>query len=81
MVINAHNSDTEKDEFEISNTEVVEIIRSQVFDPFASEMKKLLKGNVTPLLQNMRNLFGKGVLGKALNLAEITLASRWLKNS
>jgi hypothetical protein len=43
MVRNAHNSDTEKDEFEISNTEVVEIIRSQVFDPFASEMKKLLK--------------------------------------
>jgi hypothetical protein len=43
MVRNAHNSDMEKEEFEISNTEVVEIIRLQVFDPFASEMKKLLK--------------------------------------
>jgi hypothetical protein len=43
MVRNAHNSDIEKEESEISNKEVVEIIRLQVFDPFASKMKKLLK--------------------------------------
>lgn len=43
MVRNANNSDQKKEEFEISNTEVVEIIRLQVFDPLASEVKKLLK--------------------------------------
>jgi hypothetical protein len=43
MVRNVHNSDVEKEEFEISNREVVEIIRLQVFDRFASEMKKFLK--------------------------------------
>jgi hypothetical protein len=43
MVRNAHNSDMEKGESEISNTEVVEIIKLQVFDPFASKVKKLLK--------------------------------------
>ena len=43
MVRNAHNSDTEKEESEISNKEIVEIIKLQVFDPFASKIKKLLK--------------------------------------
>jgi hypothetical protein len=43
MVINAHNSDTEKEESEISNKEVVEIIRLQVIDPLASKIEKLLK--------------------------------------
>jgi hypothetical protein len=43
MVRNAHNSDMEKEESKISNKEIVEIIRLQVFDPFASRIEKLLK--------------------------------------
>jgi hypothetical protein len=50
MVRNAHNSDMKKEESEISNKEVVEIIRLQVFDPLASKMKKLLKEKCNPSL-------------------------------
>jgi hypothetical protein len=43
MVRNAHNSDVGKEESEILNKEVVEITGLQVFDPFTSKVKELLK--------------------------------------
>jgi hypothetical protein len=46
-----------KEESEISNTEVVEIIRLQVFDNLPVKWRNFSRRNATSLLQNTRNLF------------------------
>jgi hypothetical protein len=81
MVRNAHSSDTEKDEFEISNKEVVEIIRLQVFDSLAGKVKKPLKEKCNLSCRIRETWLGKEFyIDKALNLAKHMLASKWLKS-